>query len=216
MNEALSSIWGPHTLRLQAGTANKETVNVLLLGEVLAVLSVDAAAVQDPGLVGDLVTNVGHEPLADGSVNLLGLLDGGDLAGADGPDGLVGDDDVLPVANLGGDSSKLALDHLDSLARLALLERLAAAPDDADATLGSNLSLVGDDLVRLPEDGPALRVAEDGPVDATVLELGDADLAGEGAVGLVKDVLGGNLDARLEVLAHEEEVESRRSDHHLC
>ena len=216
MNEALSSIWGPHTLRLQAGTANKETVNVLLLGEVLAVLSVDAAAVKDPGLVGDLVTNVGHEPLADGGVNLLGLLDGGDLAGADGPDGLVGDDDVLPVANLGGDSSKLALDHLDSLARLALLERLAAAPDDADATLGSNLSLVGDDLVRLPEDGPALRVAEDGPVDATVLELGDADLAGEGAVGLVKDVLGGNLDARLEVLAHEEEVESRRSDHHLC
>jgi hypothetical protein len=50
-------------------------------------------------------------------------------------------------------------------------------------------------------------VAQDGPGDAAVLELGDGDFAREGAVGLVEDVLGGNLNARAEALADEEEVQ---------
>lgn len=45
------------------------------------------------------------------------------------------------------------------------------------------------------------------PGDIAILELVDRDLAGEGAVGLVKDILGCDFDTRSKVLAGEEEVE---------
>jgi len=55
-------------------------------------------------------------------------------------------------------------------------------------------------------------VPEDGPGDVGVLELGDGDFAGEGAVGAVEDVLGGDFDAGAQVLAGEEEVEGWGGD----
>ena len=55
-------------------------------------------------------------------------------------------------------------------------------------------------------------MAQDRPCDVTVLELGDGDLAREGAVGLVEDVLGRNFDARAQVLAGDEQVEGRWGD----
>lgn len=149
-------------------------------------------------------------------MDLLGLVVGGDLAGADGPDGLVGNDDLGPVGDGGLEGSKLLADDLNGGAGLALLEALTAAPDGADAVLGGVLGLGRNDLVGLAEDGAALRVAEDGPVDVAILELGDADLAGEGTVGLVEDVLGGNLDVLAELVADELEVDCRRGDDDLC
>ena len=196
-----------HEFRLERGTSDEETVNVGLLAELLAVLLADAAAVEDAGLVGDLLADLLGEPLADHGVDLLGLLGGGDLAGADGPDGLVGDDDAAPVGDLGLEGGELAGDVLEGLSRLALLQGLAAAPDDAEPGVGGVLGLGGDDGVALVEDGAALRVAQDGPVDLAVLELRHRDLAREGAVGLVEDVLCGDTDLGLGELADEEEVE---------
>ena len=72
--------------RLQRSTANKETVNIGLLSKLAAVLLVDTAAVQDTGLLRSLGRDLLLEPLADGGVDLLSLLGGRDLAGADGPD----------------------------------------------------------------------------------------------------------------------------------
>jgi hypothetical protein len=148
-------------------------------------------------------------------VDLLGLLSGSNLAGTNGPDGLVGDDNVGPVGNLGLEGLDLSRDELNGLASLTGLEGLAAAPDDLETVLGSVLGLGGDDLVRLANDGSALRVTEDGPVDLAVLELGDGDLASESAVGLVVDVLSGNLDVLAESLADNGEVEGRRGDNDL-
>jgi hypothetical protein len=71
--------------RLQAGTADEETVNVGLLGKLLAVLLADAAAVQDTGLLSSIGGDLLLEPLAERSVDLLSLLSGGDLAGTNGP-----------------------------------------------------------------------------------------------------------------------------------
>jgi hypothetical protein len=59
-------------------------------------------------------------------------------------------------------------------------------------------------------------VTEDGPCDAAVLELLGRDLTGESTVGLVVDVLGGDLKTLAEVLAGKEEVESRGSNDDLC
>lgn len=201
------------TSRLERSTADEETVNVGLLAELAAVLLVDAATVQDASLVGNLVADVGLEPLSDGLVDLLSLLSGGNLAGANGPDGLIGDDNLGPVGNLGLEGGELLADHVDGLAGLTLLQGLAAAPDDADAVLSGVLGLGGNNLVALAEDGAALGVAQDSPVDAAVLQLGDGDLAGEGAIGLIVDVLGGDLNLLAEVLTHEEQMQvGRRND----
>lgn len=148
-------------------------------------------------------------------MDLLSLLSSGDLAGANGPDGLVGNDNLAPVGNLALERLELPGDNLDGLTRLALLEGLAAAPDDRDAVLGGVLSLGGDNSVGLSEDSAALRVAQDGPVDVAVLELVGRDLAGEGAVGLVEDVLGGDFDALLGAVLDEVEVQGGRSNHDL-
>jgi hypothetical protein len=148
-------------------------------------------------------------------VDLLGLLSGGNLASANGPDGLVGNDNVRPVGDLRLERLDLSRDELDGLVGLTGLEGLAAAPDDLEAVLGGVLCLGGDDLVRLIEDGSALRVSEDGPVDVEVLELRDRDLAGESTVGLVEDVLGGDLNLLAEGLADEREVESGRRNNDL-
>jgi hypothetical protein len=51
-------------------------------------------------------------------------------------------------------------------------------------------------------------VAKKCPGNIAVLELINRDLPSEGAVRLVEDILGCNLQARLEVLASKEKVES--------
>merc|ERR1712177_123287 len=170
--------------RLQASAAHEEAVNVLLLRQILAVLLAYAAAVDDARLVRGLLTQrLGH-PAADRRVHFLRLLRGGDLAGADGPDGLVGHHDLAPVLDVLGDGAELGGDHLNGLA--------------------------GDEVVGFLQDHSPLAVAQERPGDVAVLELLDRDLAREGAVGLVEDVLGGDLEARAEVLAGEEEVERGR------
>ena len=156
---------------LETGTTDQEAIDILLLAKLLAVLLADAAAVQDAGVVGDLLADLLGEPLADVGVDLLGLLGGGDLAGADGPDGLVGDDDAAPVRDPGLEGGQLAGDVGERLAGLALLQRLAAAPDHADPVLRRVLGLGRHGVVALGQHRPPLRVPQDHPVDAAVLQL---------------------------------------------
>ena len=73
------------TGRLQAGTANQETVDIGLLGELTAVLLADGATVDDAGVLRNLGGDGINEPLTDSGVDLLSLGGGSDLAGADGP-----------------------------------------------------------------------------------------------------------------------------------
>lgn len=201
---------------LQAGTANKETVNVLLLGELVAVLLADTATVDDSGVVRGSLANLLGEVLADGGVHLLSLLSGGDLAGANSPDGLVGNDDLAPVLDLLGDSAELVGDDLDGLVGLSLLEGLADAENNTEAVVKGGLGLGSDEVVGLLEDDTALRVTSQSPGDVGLLELGGRNLTSEGTVGLVEDVLGGDLETGAEVLASEEQVKGRRSNDDLC
>jgi len=59
-------------------------------------------------------------------------------------------------------------------------------------------------------------VSQQCPLDLGLLELCDADLAGEGAVGLVEDILCAYADLFADMLAGEEEVEGGRGDDDLC
>lgn len=73
------------TCRLQASTADQKAINIRLLGEITAILLVHGATVDHTSIVSSLGGDGRAKPLADGGVNLLGLLSGGDLAGSDSP-----------------------------------------------------------------------------------------------------------------------------------
>ncbi len=97
-------------------------------------------------------------------MDLLRVLGLGDLAGADGPHRLVGDDpEAGLLGQLAQDGAHLALDHLERLAGLALLQRLAHADDGAEPGGGRSGGLAGDALVGLAEELAPLAVAEDDP-----------------------------------------------------
>lgn len=151
-------------------------------------------------------------------MNLLSLLSGSDLTSTNGPDWLVGNDDLAPLlsGDLLGDSGKLAGDDLDGLTLLALLEGLSAAEDDVDVLVKGGLGLGGDKLVGLPDDGAALGVTDQGPVDVGVLELVGGDLAGESSLVLVVDVLGGDSDLWLGLRAGKGQVKCWWGNDNLC
>jgi hypothetical protein len=70
-------------------------------------------------------------------------------------------------------------------------------------------------LVSLLEDNTTLAVADNSPVNLSILELLNADFTGESTVGLVEDVLGGNANLGVGSLAGKEEVEGRGGDDDL-
>ena len=138
---------------------------------------------------------------ADRGAHGLGVVGGGGPAGADRPDGLVGDHERrdLLVRAAGEPGLDLA-EHLRfGLPRLALVERLAAAHDRRHAVRLDRGDLAVHHLVGLAEDLAALGVADDHVDDVELGEERRRHLAGERARVLPVAVLGAEVD--LEVLA---------------
>lgn len=203
--------------RLQAGTANQETVNIGLGSELTAVLLADRATVNDANALLSVGGDSLAEPLADSGVDLLSLLSGGDLSSANSPDRLVGNDDLVPLlcAQLLGGSVKLTGDDLDGLVGLTLLEGLSDTEDDRDTALNGGLGLAGNEIIRLLQDHSALAVADNNPVDLGIAELLNTDLTGESTVGLVVNVLGSDTNLGVGQLAGQSEVDGGRRDDDL-
>src|SRR5436190_8570855 len=111
-------------------------------------------------------------------VRFLGELGRGRLAGANRPDRLVGDDEVLVTR----EHLDLPPQHLLGLISLALLLELADAGDHAQTGLERMPGTHCHRLVGLAEVLPPLRVADDRPLDAQLEEDLRRDLAGEGAL----------------------------------
>jgi len=164
MDSCLLAVDNVNKCRLQASTADKETVNVSLLGQLLAVLLRDTATVQDTGLLRRLGRDFLLEPLAESGVDFLCLLGGSNLAGADGPDihlvdirhlfqivhipnGLVGNDNLAPVLDLVCNSLELLGNNVDCLTGLTLLEALAAAQNHTETAVNSRLCLARNKVV---------------------------------------------------------------------
>jgi hypothetical protein len=132
------------------------------------------------------------------------------------PDGLIRHNNLTPILDFIRNRTELLRHHLHSIALLALLQALAAAQNDAEAAVQRRLGLARHKRVVLLQDNTALRVPENRPRDAAVLELVRADLAREGARRLVEDVLRRDFEALAKVLAREEEVEGGWGDDDLC
>lgn len=129
-------------------------------------------------------------------MRVLGLLRGRDFSGSDGPDGLVGNHDELPVLLINelGNSGELPSNNFGSLSGLSLVEVLSYAEDDIDSDFESSSGLDSDQLIRLVEDGPALRVSKNDPRELEILELGQGDLSSVGSGGKLVSILSGDGD----------------------
>ena len=198
------------TLRLAPPT--RRAVDLLALHELRDVVRRDAAAVEDAHGLGLRVAEHRGDFAADEGDRLLGVVGGGGAAGADRPDGLVGDDEAVGDARVLEPGARLADEDRLHLAGLALVQRLADAHDRLQADVEHGLHLAVHGLVGLAEDVAALGVADDHVVDE-LLELLRADLAGGGDVVLPVHVLRAEANA-----AHRDrgldggEVDERRAD----
>ena len=116
-------------LGFQSSTADEAAVDIGLGQQLSSVLGVHAAAI----LNGDAAGHAGTVQATDGSTDvgadLAGLLSSGGLAGADGPDGLIGDDAAAQFLSRDTVQSALDLqsDPLVGDAGFALLQALAHA-----------------------------------------------------------------------------------------
>jgi hypothetical protein len=155
--------------------------------------------------------------LTDLLVNVLGIIRGGSKTSTNSPNRLISNDNVGPVLDLLNDGINLSVDNVNGLVSVTLLKGLANAENNAKTVIKSKLGLVSNKLVRLLDDGTALRVAENDPLGANILNLLNRDLTGKGTAGLVESVLGSNGDSgSLQVLLGPQKVGSRRRDDNLC
>lgn len=143
------------------------------------------------------------------------LVGSGSLAGANGPDGLVGHHHVLPVLDLLGVGAHLAGHHLVGLAGFSLLQGLANAGNDLESLVQGVLGLLGDQLIGLLEDGATLRVTQDDPISSDVLQHGGRDLAGEGTLLHLVGVLAGQTHLAGQQIAGVHQVDGGAADDHL-
>mmetsp|Transcript_127048 Transcript_127048/g.367788 ORF Transcript_127048/g.367788 Transcript_127048/m.367788 type:complete len:200 (+) Transcript_127048:414-1013(+) len=149
-------------------------------------------------------------------MRLLRLIRRRHLACADGPHGLVGDDDLVPILHLRQDGRDLALVHLVGLPGLPLIKLLTDAEDDLHALLLALLHLLRRDLVGLAILGAALRVPDQRPRHAEVHQVLGGVLACERTEAGRAHVLGGDLHAHaLQTRLHHGQVQRRGADHHL-
>ena len=119
------------TLGFEGRTADEGTVDVRAGHQLGGVVGLHAAAVLDADLGGGVGAVEFGDDGADEGVRVLRLLGGGGDAGADGPDGFVGDDGFTEI--LFGNALKAAGDlgaeDAFEVAGLALGEGLADAED---------------------------------------------------------------------------------------
>ena len=73
------------TGRFQTSTANQESINIWLLGQIAAVLLGNTSTVKDTSSLCGFRRNSRHEPLTNFGMHFLSLVRGGDFAGSNSP-----------------------------------------------------------------------------------------------------------------------------------
>src|SRR3989338_3583885 len=178
---------------LEALAAHKRAVDVRLGHKLVYVIGLHGTAVKHAhGFGVGLAVNALHL-FAHENMGVLRLVGCGGLAGADGPDGLVGYYDLrgLGGGDAGESAVKLGFKNAVSLLALALLEGFADAEYGHDIGLYRGLHLFVHHLVGLEEDLAALGMADDSVGAASVYYLGRGDGPGESAFLLPGHVLRG-------------------------
>merc|ERR1711990_631912 len=90
----------PYSEKRFSEISSEVAINVWHGDKFLGILVSDAASIEDASLLGSLSGDVRSEPASDDVVSLLGLIGCCSDTSADGPHGLVCDDDLAPVVDL--------------------------------------------------------------------------------------------------------------------
>ena len=148
INKAHTRIEGTLTSRFQTRPSHQKSINVGLLRQLHTILFIHAPPIDHSYPFRRLLANRLLHPFPNLGVHFLCLLRGRHFPCANGPHGLIGNDEFLPVMTLNflTDGSELLRDHFDSIVGLTLLESLAAAEDDAEAAIERGFGFVGDEL----------------------------------------------------------------------
>lgn len=227
-------------LGLQRSTTHQETINILLADEVIAVLGVHRASVNDT----DLLSHGGrhrrsHEG-TNGSVRLLSLIGRRHLARSNSPHRLVRNHNVIPVLLLQKihHSLQLSLADVHRLSALPVLQKLTDAQDHLDSVRQSHLHLLSNELVGFGSHGvTTLAVTQDRPVNTEVydsfkehtktLQHGSRELAGVRSISLhshryrthyidLPDVLSSDLNLGTNHILHKANVKSSGGDNNIA
>mmetsp|Transcript_22539 Transcript_22539/g.45270 ORF Transcript_22539/g.45270 Transcript_22539/m.45270 type:complete len:234 (-) Transcript_22539:152-853(-) len=150
-------------------------------------------------------------------MHLLGLLRGSDLAGANGPDRLVGNDDLRPVLDGLGNSLHLTFANLNGLASLSFFKELTDAKNYSESVVQSIFGLDGHSLISFLDfrKVATLRVSEDDPLAADIFEHLRGNFTGVRTLATHPGILSSDGEVLAQVLASVVEVWGRRSAHNL-
>ena len=200
---------------IQRGTAHEEAIDVRHSYEVASVLGADRATILYARSISYFLRYVFLEPVTDEFAAFLRNLRRGGLAGTDGPNGHVSDDDAAPVLHRGLEAFELGLEDVVRRVSLALFQRLANAHDGVQTPILGLGNLVGDHDVCLAVKHAALRVADEDPVDVEVFQLLSRDLAGFSTLASLANVLTSHLDIRVQHRLDGGDVNRHRCDEYL-
>mmetsp|Transcript_27463 Transcript_27463/g.46607 ORF Transcript_27463/g.46607 Transcript_27463/m.46607 type:complete len:347 (-) Transcript_27463:216-1256(-) len=185
-------------LWLQRSATDQEPINIRLHCKSLSVASVGGTTVHDANLLGDLWAHVVGHPLTDVSVRLLCLFRSGHNTSSNGPDWLLGNNNVAPISDLISNGGQLTSIDLVGLATLALVELLSDAQHHLQTCLQGICGLGCNSLVGLHQlrQGATLGVAQDDPIETGILDHICADLTSESSTTANPAVLESNTEIR--------------------
>ena len=181
---------------LERSAADEAAVDVELREQAGSVFSVHRAAVLDGDRAGSAGAEERTDGVADEGADFAGLFNGRGLAGADGPDGFVGDDDLADLVGLNvlERHLDLVLDAFGGDAGFAFGQRFADANDRAQTGIEGLQDLLVDGFVGFGEVLSAFAVADDDVLNAHFGEHFGRNFAGVGAGRFVVHVLGTDSD----------------------
>jgi hypothetical protein len=201
---------------LEGGSSDKESINIGLRREARGGLGTGRSTVKDASALGNLGSGNLAEVLTDVSMGVLGLFRGGGQTSSNGPDGFVGNDDLLPV--LLGEGIGISLDLRENIlvggSSLPLLKGLSTACHDRQTLVQGVLGLGGDLNIALSLS-TAFRMSNNNPADSHISKHISAGLTSEGAISLHPAILGTDRDIAAKSLLHLLDVNLRWADDNL-
>src|SRR5579885_1291809 len=211
-----SSAHNLHEIGLEASAADERAVDIGVRHKLRDIGGGHAAAVENAQVARRLLAVHFAVEITNQVNHLAGSFGGSGLAGADGPDRLIGHDQfrLIVVGDAGQAPRDLGANHRLCLAGLVLLQVLTDANDRAQTVLKGRQHLLIDQLIAFAEERAAFRVAEDHRATELAHHAG-RNLAGERALLLEVHILSAQLHAAEEMavqhLAHRLERDSRRA-----
>ena len=181
------------------------------------IFSVQLTAVDDSDRLSNIISDIPFDPASQTLVDLLRLLRRRCLPRTDRPHRLVGNDDASPVLipDVFLDRRQLPVADFVRRARLLFGQLLADAHDRVQAGRQRVGHLLAGQLVALAEEGPPLRMTDEDPAAAEVLDHHRTDLAGVRAVLNAETVLRGDANSLVQPVSDVLEVAERRTDDDL-